>query len=145
MTRKQCALDAADLVIGLTAEKGITYQKGDFEIIEAAVDIVSESEWGWTQGRNLIAYSMLGITVALQFDFPPTGKKLKKRRTCFADHPCCTVGRKGLYFNIPISQTNKGTFELAWQKSCAEAESGSHTNTLFMEEKKTHEGTRGFV
>ena len=100
MTEREYAWSAVDIVIDLAKESGIKYRRGDFELIEGLVDIITETEKGLVRGRNLVAHSLLGIVVALQYDFQRTRKKLKESKNKFGQYTCCTVGWKGLFFKF---------------------------------------------
>ena len=53
MTPKEYAWAAVDIVIDLAAENGIKYRRGDFELVEEPVDIITESENGMVRKRTL--------------------------------------------------------------------------------------------
>ena len=106
MTARQCAWAAVDIVIDLAKKHGIKYRRGDFEFVEASVDIVTESEKGLVRERNLVVADLLGVTVALRCDFPRTKKKLKEKKHRFSQYACCTVGFAGVYFKFSIDELN---------------------------------------
>lgn len=121
MTPKQYAWSAVDIVIDLARENGIKYRRGDFEFIEESVDIVTESEKGLVRGRNLVAPSLLGIVVALQYDFQRTKRKLKERKYLFAQYTCCTAGAKGIYFKFSCEELGgDGPYEVRYWPGNAE-------------------------
>lgn len=100
MTPRQYMWAAVDMAIDLAARNGIKYRRGDFELVEETVDIVTESEHNLVRGKNIAAHSLLGIVVALRYDFKRTGRKLRDRKLSFGQYVCCTIGRRGLYFKF---------------------------------------------